>query len=224
MKNSLFITLSDGVSNRFDPLGARYIVKIIEDNNHKVSFLQDRIINRENILKEIEINPPDVIWISIQPDVQNLFKFLLQINKRYKGIIIIGNIGSRWITEQDLKKLKLNLIIAIGQGEVSTKELLEAINNHELNYANIKNISNIRGYLEDKYFQTELTKIVDNQNMLPSINGLKEAISRGDIITVRTSSGCNFHCSYCSVRDINNGQKWKAFNTDLNSTHKCNPT
>jgi hypothetical protein len=40
MKKSIFITLSDGVSNRFDPLGARYIIKVIEEHKHNVLFLR----------------------------------------------------------------------------------------------------------------------------------------------------------------------------------------
>ena len=214
MKKSIFITLSDGVSNRFDPLGARYIIRVIEENNHNVLFLQDRIISRKEILTHIKKENPDVVWISIQPDVQDLFEFLEDISKLYKNTIIIGNIGSRWIKKEELEKLKISIIIAIGQGEVSTKSLLELINNDSFNGSNIQKIDNLRGFVNNQYFETTLSKSVDNQNILPSTNKLSEAIKRGDIITVRTSSGCNFHCTYCSVRDINNGQKWKAFNTD----------
>lgn len=71
-KLSVFITLSDGVSNRFFPLGARYIIRLIEDY-HKVVFLQDRIISRNNILKKIDSLSPNLIWISIQPSAENLF-------------------------------------------------------------------------------------------------------------------------------------------------------
>ena len=38
---------------------------------------------------------------------------------------------------------------------------------------------------------------------------------QGDIITVRTSSGCNFNCIFCSVKDINNGQRWKQFENKI---------
>ncbi len=214
MKKSIFITLSDGVSNRFDPLGARYIIRVIEENNHNVLFLQDRIISRKEILTHIKKENPDVVWISIQPDVQDLFEFLEDISKLYKNTIMIGNIGSRWIKKEELEKLKISIIIAVGQGEVSTKNLLELINNDSFSYLNIQKIDNLRGFVNNQYFETTLSKSVDNQNILPSANKLSEAIERGDIITVRTSSGCNFHCTYCSVRDINNGQKWKAFNTD----------
>ena len=214
MKKSIFITLSDGVSNRFDPLGARYIIKVIEDHNHKVSFLQDRIISRKEILEEIRKENPDIIWLSVQPDVHELFELFIAISNIYKNPIIIGNIGSRWIKQEELEKLKIPIIIAIGQGEVSTQKILEFIEEDSLDYENIQNIDNLRGFLNNQYFETTLNKSVNNQNMLPSNNNLNKAIERGDIITVRTSSGCNFHCTYCSVRDINNGQKWKAFNTD----------
>jgi radical SAM superfamily enzyme YgiQ (UPF0313 family) len=214
-KSSIFITLSDGVSNRFFPLGARYIIKIIEDFNHNVLFMQDRIISRKNILTKIEQQMPSLIWISIQPSVQNLFIFLKDISKIYNGTIILGNIGSRWITQEHLLDLNLNIIIVLGQGEDATKELVLLENKGMLNLENLKKISNIHGYFQGTYFKNSSQKTVNNQNVVPSSNGLNEAIKRGDIITVRTSSGCNFHCTFCSVKDINNGQSWKQFENNI---------
>ncbi len=212
---STFITLSDGVSNRFFPLGARYIIKVIEDNNHEVLFLQDRVISRENILTQIKHRTPCLIWISIQPSIQNLFDFLKEMEKVYTGTIILGNIGSRWITEKQLSDLKLNIIIVSGQGEDATKELITLENKNLLNLKYLKNISNIYGYINNEYFKNKSEKTVNNQNIIPSSNGLKDAIKRGDIITIRTSSGCNFHCTFCSVKDINNGQRWKQFENNI---------
>lgn len=214
-KLSIFITLSDGVSNRFFPLGARYIIKIIEDYNHHVLFMQDRIISRKNILTQIEEQVPCLIWISIQPSVQNLFNFLKDISKIYFGTIILGNIGSRWITQDQLSTLNLNIIIVSGQGEDATRELVLLKNKELLNLKNLKEIPNIYGYIQNTYFKNKSEKTVNNQDVIPSSNGLKDAISRGDIITIRTSSGCNFHCTFCSVKDINNGQRWKQFENNI---------
>ena len=213
--NSVFITLSDGVSNRFFPLGARYIIKVIEDNEHNVLFLQDRVISRETILDEIKSQKPCLLWISIQPSVQNLFDFLRDVSKIYNGTIILGNIGSRWITKEQLIQLGLDIIIVSGQGEDATKELVSLKNNNLLRIEYVKNIPNIYGYIEGVFFKNKLEKSVNNQNIIPSSNGLKEAIKRGDVITIRTSSGCNFHCTFCSVKDINNGQRWKAFTNNV---------
>lgn len=213
-KLSVFISLSDGVSNRFFPLGARYIIKIIEDY-HKVVFLQDRIISRDDILEKINLLSPNLIWISIQPSVEDLFLFLKSISKFYSGTIILGNIGSRWITQEQLIELNLNIIIVSGQGEDSTKELIILDNKNSLNINYISYIPNIYGYINNTYFQNQSKKMVNNQQIVPSSNGLSEAIQRGDIITVRTSSGCNFHCTFCSVKDINNGQRWKQFENNI---------
>ncbi len=210
-KLSIFITLSDGVSNRFFPLGARYIIKIIEDSNHDVLFLQDRIISRKSILDKVKYQPPCLIWVSIQPSVQSLFNFLKDISKVYDGILIMGNIGSRWITQEQLVSLNLNIIIVSGQGEDATKELVLLENKNLLNLEYLRSIPNIYGYIQNTYFENKTEKIVNNQDIIPSSNGLQEAILRGDIITIRTSSGCNFNCIFCSVKDINNGQKWKQF-------------
>ena len=211
---SIFITLSDGVSNRFFPLGARYIIKIIEDY-HKVVFLQDRIITRDDILEKISLLSPKLIWISIQPSVEDLFPFLKSISKFYSGTIILGNIGSRWITQEQLIELNLNIIIVSGQGEDATKELIILDNKNLLNIDYLSDINNIYGYINNIYFQNQSEKIVNNQQIVPSSNGLSEAIQTGDIITVRTSSGCNFHCIFCSVKDINNGQRWKQFENKI---------
>jgi anaerobic magnesium-protoporphyrin IX monomethyl ester cyclase len=213
-KLSVFITLSDGVSNRFFPLGARYIIRLIEDY-HKVVFLQDRIISRNNILKKIDSLSPNLIWISIQPSAENLFFFIKNISKIYFGTIILGNIGSRWITQEQLIELNLNIIVVLGQGEDATKELIILNDKGLLNINYIREIPNIYGYMNNIYFQNKLEKKVNNQQIIPSSNGLSEAIKRGDIITVRTSSGCNFNCIFCSVKDINNGQKWKQFDNNI---------
>lgn len=208
---SMFITLSDEASNRFFPLGARYIIKIIEDGGHDVFFLQDRIISRSAIIHSIEGKNPDLIWISVQPNTKELFSFLKVISKNYKGTIILGNIGSRWINKEYLLKFDLNIIIVSGQGEDATKKLIELKNKDLFSLTYLKDISNIYGLINGEYFYNKSEKEVNNQNIIPSSNCLKEAISSGDIITIRTSSGCNFNCTFCSVKDINNGQKWKRF-------------
>ena len=161
---SIFITLSDGVSNRFFPLGARYIIKIIEDY-HKVVFLQDRIITRDDILEKISLLSPKLIWISIQPSVEDLFPFLKSISKFYSGTIILGNIGSRWITQEQLIELNLNIIIVSGQGEDATKELIILDNKNLLNIDYLSDINNIYGYINNIYFQNQSEKIVNNQQI-----------------------------------------------------------
>ncbi len=207
--------MSSGVSNRFDPIGVRYIISVIEKNNHDVLFLQNRLVSRGKILDNIKESKADLLWLSVQPDTEDLLDFMQKIKKIYNGIIIVGNIGSRWITENDLKMLDANIIIVSGQGEDATKQLIQLYNNSTLSIKTIKEIANVRGCFKGVCFETFKSKFVNNDNILPSTNDLKGAIERKDIITVRTSSGCNFHCTYCSVKDINNGQSWKLHSKNI---------
>lgn len=212
LNDNVMISLCDGISNRFDPLGARCIMGLIEKIGGKFSaLLQDRLLSREDILSKISKQNPFAIWVSVQPETLNLLPFMEKLSMQYDGPIIVGNVGARGLLEQELKLLRSNIVVVLGQGEDAVFNLYLALSkDRKMNEGHLKKITNVRFYSRDemKLIETSNSPSKLAKETIPSELKLSEAIHRGDVITVRSSSGCHFSCVFCTVRDINNKQRW----------------
>ena len=223
MNQHVMISLCDGILNRFDPLGARCIMGVIEKAGGSfVRLLQDRLLSREKIIQEIVDLNPCAVWVSIQPGTLRVLKFIKHLSKLYDGSIIIGNVGSYRLLVDELKLLRSNIVVVVGQGEDTTLGLYAILKRHKiLNETDFDHISNLR------YFSFKDSKLVETKFMpsdlakktIPSQLNLSEAIKRDDIITTRSSSGCNFSCVFCTVKEINNKQCWVAHSPKVLKEH-----
>lgn len=210
-KSNVMISLCDGITNRFDPLGARCIMGVIEFKSGLFSaLLQDRLIDRAVIIENaVELNP-FAIWMSVQPETLGLLNFIKLLSKRYSGPIIIGNVGARGLLKEELSQLRGNIVVVLGQGEDAVAKLYDVLNQGKsFTDSTLRNIPNLR-FLDDKQelIETDAAPSTLAKSIIPSQYQLAEAIQREDVITVRSSSGCNFSCVFCTVRDINNKQHW----------------
>lgn len=219
MQNHVMISLCDGILNRFDPLGARCIMGVIERKGGVfVALLQDRLISREDIIKQAIALNPFGMWISVQPETLGLLDFLKELSGKYDGPIIIGNVGARGLLKDELNALRSNIVIVVGQGEDSAIKLYDLLlkKNRIFYEDDLKLITNLR-FLdsEGELFETETKpSMLAKSAAIPSEFGLLEAIARDDVITARSSSGCHFSCVFCTVKDINNGQRWVGHNPE----------
>lgn len=217
------VSLCDGILNRFDPLGARCIMGVIESEGDKFdSLLQDRLLSRAEIMQSILQQQPSIVWISVQPETLGLLEFLTTLSSSYEGPIIIGNVGSRGLLAEELKLLRSNIVIVLGQGENAALDLYKLLKKNKVfNEADLIKINNLRyfSFTRNELIETDTAYSSLAKTTKPSQLQLKEAIERGDIITVRSSSGCNFSCVFCTVRDINNKQRYVRHNKDTLREH-----
>jgi radical SAM superfamily enzyme YgiQ (UPF0313 family) len=209
------ISLSGEVLNRVDPLGARCIMGAIEAEGHTVDLLlEDRLFSRSEILKRLKLYKPDVLWISIQPLAFGALDFILEASCLSQCPLILGNVGSRAISNKKLEKIGKTVIIVDGQGESATRAICRLLEKDPFLSCqeSLKAIDNLR------FFDSEKKTIEITPNRPSRRNSdfristylLEDAIRRDDIINARSSAGCDAACTFCTVRAINNGQGWNA--------------
>lgn len=205
------ICLSGGVLNRVDPFGARCIMAALEGEGEKFGlFLQDRIEDRPVILKKLTEFKPDILWISIQPLTPKIYEFVKILHDALPGTpLILGNVGARGFDAHELTATGEKAIVVLGQGEEAAVRLLELYRSDPgLSGDSLKEIPNLRFSQNGKIIQTPFRPDRIKQTIVPSDIGLKDAIACGDVINARASNGCDGHCTFCTVRLINNGQSW----------------
>ena len=223
MNNNIMISLCDGILNRFDPLGARCIMGVIEKEGGQFdALLQDRLLSRAEILEQVISLKPFTVWISVQPETLGLLEFIKTLSVRYDGPILIGNVGARGLLTEELKSLRSNIVVVLGQGEDAVFDLYALLKKDRLlNESDLTGIKNLRyfNFKENKLVETANSPSMLAKKTIPSEFQLADAIKRDDVITVRSSSGCQFSCVFCTVRDINNKQRYTRHNQDVLKEH-----
>lgn len=172
-------------------LAIRYIKSYCSEYDIK---LFEGTIN-ENILDIVErINDlkPDVIGFSCYIwNIESTLKVcstLKKINKDLK--IILGGPEVSFDGESLIKKYDYIDYIIVGEGEITFKELIDALFNNE-NLYNVKGIVFKDG---EKIIKNESRQLIQNLDILPF--PYKNEIP-DKIVYYEASRGCPFNCSYC---------------------------
>lgn len=209
-KNAMICIGSGSVLNRVDPLGARYIMGAIESCGFEVGlFLEDRLLSKQEIIREILRFQPTILWVSIQPLAQGIVPFLKEIAAKTNCIMVLGNIGSRGLTKKDLEEIGSFVIVVEGRGESATVQLINYFQNSHSDTAVLSDIPNLKYLYKGSFITTKKEHCPSSANPIyPSLLKLEEAISRGDCINASSSYGCNGGCVFCTVKSINNGVGW----------------
>jgi radical SAM superfamily enzyme YgiQ (UPF0313 family) len=185
----------------------------IEAAGHAVPFLlEDRLQPRGAILEQLRTIRPVMCWISVQPDTQDVPGFIRDVSRAMDGPIVVGNVGARGLPESLFAALDKRLIAVLGQGEDAATQLVKLLDADLLRGfpPSLRKISNFKFWAGGRIIETLSQPSALAKTTRPSTTGLAEAIAREDIISARTSSGCNASCTFCTVRAINNGQRWQA--------------
>lgn len=211
----VMVVLSDGVLNRCDPLGARCIMTVIEACGRPIAdLLEDRLMSRSEIGDRLaELRPP-AVWVSVQPDTHGVGEFVEIVAARACTRIILGNVGARHLRDEDIVGLNSPLLCVLGQGEDATQAICEALEDRSPDWhERLKDVPNVRVMGRGGHRATISAPSALAMVTVPSSLFLRRAVARGDVMSARASSGCNSSCTFCTVRAINNGQRWRALET-----------
>jgi radical SAM superfamily enzyme YgiQ (UPF0313 family) len=209
--------LSDGVLNRCDPLGARCIMGALEHvGDQIVALLEDRLMPREEIVDRISDLQPSVVWISVQPDTKGIATFAASVARSVSAPLVFGNVGARFLTAQDFEGISSDVFVVLGQGEDATIGLAHYFKARRAQCPaqSLHSIPNLRVFTRQESFQTVSAPSSAAKWIVPSAKFLRAAVLRNDVLTARSSSGCDAHCVFCTVRAINNGQRWRSTSTE----------
>lgn len=193
----------------FFPLGLGYIAQVLLDNNHRVTVL-DINANRwgeEEITKRIENLTYDIVGITGMITEYNQVKFLASVVRYHnpETKIICGGALATTIPELLLSKTDVDIAV-IGEGEVTIKEVVSALENS----VSLKSVDGIYFKEKEEICQTKPRLQIEKLDSIPFparslfpmevyISNLSKAYFEGSFraINMITSRGCPYNCVYC---------------------------
>jgi len=195
------------------PLGIASIAGYLEDKGYRDRielvdgfYLAKRYGYRESlkrVRKKIEKDKPFVVGCSVLYTNEEEANEIIKAAKKAGSNIIVGNHGA---TAAHEAYSKLVTAVVRGEGEITTKELLDALfNNREL--CGIKGIT----------FYDGAKVVVNPDRELADLNGLPSPAlhllppaSEYPLLPVEESRGCCFRCSFCSIAEMNPSYRVKS--------------
>ena len=184
------------------PLGLAYIASVLRQN-HEVKIIDSNILNYTigDVEEELRSFNPDVVGItSVTPSIYEAYKVAETAKKvREDCTVVLGGPHATFMPRETMEECKYIDIIVRGEGEETTRELIENIEKG----APLNEVKGITFREKNGIIDTEprlFIKNIDNipfpsRDLLPmhlyKFNGVKYT-------TMLTSRGCPFKCSFCS--------------------------
>jgi radical SAM superfamily enzyme YgiQ (UPF0313 family) len=171
--------------------------------NHEVKIIDSSILNYTigDVERELRSFNPDVVGItSVTPSIYEAYKVAETAKKvREDCTVILGGPHATFMPRQTMKECEYIDIIVRGEGEETTRELIENIEKG----VPLNKVKGITFRKENGIIDTEPRPFIKNiddipfpsRDLLPmhlyKFNGVKYT-------TMLTSRGCPFGCSFCS--------------------------
>lgn len=181
-------------------LGLAYIAAYLEKYNFDVDILECEKygITFDNIQKIIIQNQYEAIGIStIYQNLKNVLHIAKIIKKANPNIrVFLGGYGATFSCEQILRQSKNIDLCVLGEGEITTLELVQTIEKKE-EWRNIKGIA----YMDsDRLVITEKRNLVENLDILPFPKRLYN--HEAGVAQITASRGCYGKCIYCGIQEF----------------------
>ena len=194
------------------PLGLAYLASIIrEEHNVRIVDSLAENFSYEDVEKVIKRYDPDVIGItsttSMIPDAYAIAEVAKRYNENVK--IVMGGPHVTFLPERTFKECPYIDFIVRGEGELTFKELIDALEKDK-DPSNILGLSVNLGNKVKNNPPRPLIKDIDTIPM-PSYDLLPMEKYRVDGVrfgTVITSRGCPFNCAFCSS-SLQFGKRWR---------------
>ncbi len=199
------------------PLGLAYLASMVKDE-HDVAIIDSIVENLdfEMVKKKIKKFDPDVIGVtsttSMIPDAYKVANMAKEINENVK--IVIGGPHVTFLPEKTMEECKSIDFVVRGEGEITFKELMEALEKE-------KDLDGIKGLTFRKDGRIinnpprELIKNLD-ELPLPSYELLPMEKYQADGVkfgVIMTSRGCPFNCIFCSS-SLQFGKRWRGYSAE----------
>lgn len=162
------------------------------------------LISRSNVIMgNAQAFNPDVIGFSIiaARDIYSTLKVIKSVREKYPKIKLIAGGQAGTFYDQLLLESGIDYVVR-GEGEITLKELIRAIDSGDTDLSNIQGISFMKG---DAVYRTADRQRIKNldDSPFPYIHLLPERRSKwfpGRLTgSIETSRGCAFGCNFCAI-------------------------
>jgi len=186
------------------PYGILFLAAVLEKANYQVRIYDNNIDDRRP--EDFISFSPDLIGFSvitgrsITDAINQSIKFKEILPKTE---IVWGGIHPSLLPEQTIIERYIDYVI-IGEGEYTLLELCQYLDNGNLKLENIKGL----GYKENnKITINESRSFIKDLNELPDPAWHLVDVKKYDGITLNTSRGCPFRCTFCYNQAFNKGRR-----------------
>ena len=187
------------------PLGITSIASYLEENGYRGRIeLADGFHlakkhgyreSLERIKEKIKREKPLVVGCSVLYTNEEEATEIIEAAKEAGSYIIIGNHGATTAHEPYSKQVTA---VVRGEGEFTTKELVDALfNNREL-----YGIKGLTFYDRGRVNVNPDRELVDLNELPPPAHHLLPSAKEYDPFSIEESRGCCFKCSFCSIAEM----------------------
>ncbi len=208
------------VSSLVQPLGLGYLAAVLENAGKTVKILDSPTLKYTitDILDEVKKFKPDIVGITSTINDHYKAEILAQkIKKKYNSKIILGGPHITSIPESFLNSNNFDFCV-LGEGELTTLELVDAI---EKNAPDFKNIKGIMYKSKRKAIKTEPRPFIGNlddvpfpaRHLLPKLSNYHPSpatYKKLPVGTIISSRGCPFQCIFCSKTIFGNNFRFRS--------------
>jgi len=176
------------------PNGVLYVASVLEKSGHNVMVLDCNIDSRTP--GDFVEFGQDVIGLSVltSPDLDSAISMSRQFKKVMpKAKIVWGGVHPSIMPHQSLSESYIDYLV-IGAGEYTMRDLCNSLQNGNFQPKEIDGLA----YKEnDQIIINEKRPFIQNLDELPDPSWHLVDVSKYWHITVNTSRGCPFRCTYC---------------------------
>jgi len=189
----------------YPPLGLMYIASYLRKFSHHSVVILDALVEKlgyQDIAQHVKSHNPDIVGISTTTlNLVDVCKTAQEV-KRIKPdtLIVLGGPHTSIYPEETLRLPNVDIVV-IGEGEITMKELLDALERRD----SLENIAGI-GYKKDgRICLNKNRPVIENLDILPfpswDITPYKKYYSvfaqSGMSTNIMTSRGCPYSCIFC---------------------------
>jgi len=198
---------------RIPPLGITSIAGYLEENGYrgKIELVDGFYLAMKHgfekslkmVREKIKSDKPFVVGCSV---LYTNEKEALEIIKTAKKVGAHVIVGSHQATASHDTYSKLVTAVVRGEGELTTKELMDAL----FDSLELHGIKGITFYDGEKVVVNPERKFVDLNNLPPPAFHLLQSAGEYDLMLVEESRGCCFRCTFCSIAEMYSDYRLKS--------------
>lgn len=206
--NMKILLINPPVRHYMFPLGLGYIASCLREEGHDVNVLDIDGCRypKEVVERKLKNHDFEAVGISGMITTYPYVKWLASIIKKEHSVpIVVGGTGGTSYPQLYLENTEADVVV-IGEGESTSKELFDAIENSR----NLKDVAGI-WYKEDgKILQTPLRELIENLDIVPypawELFPTEWYVTRGvwaaeaearRQMSILTTRGCPYQCAFC---------------------------
>ncbi|MFX0064950.1 MAG: B12-binding domain-containing radical SAM protein [Candidatus Hermodarchaeota archaeon] len=170
------------------PIGLAYIASIAQESN-EVKIL-DENVEKVDIKKELAHFQPDIVLSTATTPSYPRAIEIMKLSKEKGAKTIMGGVH---VTFRPASALRLGVDIVVrGEGELTFSQLLS-------NYSTLETVKGISFKKNGQIYHNPDQELIQNLDSLPNPAYHLFNLDRYRIISLITSRGCPFSCTYCSA-------------------------